>query len=53
MRNMSQRISSFMKYLQKVLEHDEYFYKTNLNTFIASVSSLSDFCRNKKSLPSS
>ena len=49
---MSQRISSFMNYLQKYLEHDEYFYKTNLNTFIARVSSLSDFCRNKKNLPS-
>jgi hypothetical protein len=36
----------------KDLEHDELFYKNVLSTFVARVSSLSDFHRNQQYLPS-
>jgi hypothetical protein len=38
--------------LQKDLEHDEAYYKNSLSTFIAWVTSLSDYHRNQQQLPS-
>jgi len=40
LRNMSQKIATFMEYFQKDLEHDELFYKKYLNNFVAQVSSV-------------
>jgi hypothetical protein len=41
-----------MEYLKRDLEHDEAFYKNDLSTFIAWVSSLSDYHRNQQQFPS-
>jgi hypothetical protein len=52
LRDFSQRITTFMEYLKKDLEHDESFYKKSLSTFNAWVSSLNDYHRNQQNLPS-
>jgi hypothetical protein len=35
LRNISQRITNFTEYLQRYLQHDEAYYKNEVNTFIA------------------
>jgi hypothetical protein len=51
-RKLSERIANLTKYLKKDLEHEEAFYKKVLSTFIAWVSSLSEYHRNQQHLPS-
>jgi hypothetical protein len=50
--NLSQRITSFIEYLKKYLEHDEGFYNNEVKNFIAWVTSLSDHHGNQQQLPS-
>jgi hypothetical protein len=50
--NLSQRITNFTEYLQRDLQHDEAYYKNELNTFIARVTTMTDHQRNQQGLPS-
>jgi hypothetical protein len=52
LQHLSQRISNFTGYLKKYLDHDEGYYKNELNTFIAWVTSMSDHQRSQQQLPS-
>jgi hypothetical protein len=53
LRDLSQRILSFTRDLQRDLQHDEAYCKNELNTFVAWVTSISDHRRNQQGLPNS
>jgi hypothetical protein len=50
--SLGSRMTNFRQYLQVDLENDEEFYKGAISTFVAKVSSLSEFQRKEEDFPS-
>jgi hypothetical protein len=52
LRNLSKRITNFTEHLRKYLEHDQAYYQNEVSTFIARVTSMNEYQRNQKWIPS-